>query len=254
MKILVCGLPKSGTTALTYQIKNSISSDYRLLFEPQKYEEQKDVNLICKIIFSPFRQDFVHYLDFKNFDKKIQLIRDPRDIIVSSLLYFGAWFELSKLNQNELNTILELIKEKESNPQSISILELFTRFKIKDFLVNLPHYLSISSQMNLIYNDLNILKYEDFIIKKTENLETYLDTKLNKDCSVDKRYSRVIRTKNSGNWRQWFTQEDINYFKPLLNDYLSKFDYSNTDWELNNQTIPSEFASDYIVRVIKDKK
>lgn len=253
MKILVCGLPKSGTTALTYQIKDSISKDYQLLFEPTRFNNISEDNVLCKIIFSPFRQDFVHYLDFEDFDKKIQLIRDPRDILISSLLYFGAWFELSKLDNNALLSVIEKIKEKEKNPQAIALKDLFTLFNVEDFLTNFSHYLEISAQMNLIYDNLAILKYEDFIQNKINPVENFLGFNLRKDFKVDKKLNRVIRTKNSGNWRQWFTKEDVDYFKPIINSYLQRFDYDATDWDLVSTQIPSEYASDYILKVIKYK-
>ena len=89
MKIVIAGLPKSGTTALFYKIKNSLPRNAKGLFEPFKYipnPEDEKFDLVAKILFWPNRLE-ADYDSWGCFDKKIMIIRDPRDRYISEFLY-----------------------------------------------------------------------------------------------------------------------------------------------------------------------
>ena len=92
-RILVLALPRSGTTILWQILKSSLPDDAVCLFEPASCEPEnasaiRDKNVLSKVLiqggnggshYSPQACAF--------FDKRIFLQRDPRDILVSTLLY-----------------------------------------------------------------------------------------------------------------------------------------------------------------------
>ena len=70
------------------------------------------------------------------------------------------------------------------------------------------------------------------------------------EIKIPKKYNRVERTKSSGDWKNWFTQEDIYYLKPIFEEFMNKYNY--TDWNINfEKFISKEYSSDYIKKVVK---
>ena len=63
---------------------------------------------------------------------------------------------------------------------------------------------------------------------------------------------RVARTKEAGGWRDWFTPADVEYFRPLFQDFLVKYDYE-PDWALNpNPHIAAESSTLYVERMLEE--
>lgn len=84
MKILIAGQAKSGTTALFYALKQTLPRKYTCLFEPRGYAAaNRDECVLAKVLINPS----VKVEDFETFNKKILIVRDPRDNLVSRLLY-----------------------------------------------------------------------------------------------------------------------------------------------------------------------
>jgi len=252
-KIIIYGQAKSGSTALYYKIKNSINENCFCLFEPEE-KELKNLNEIKKtVLIKSLDGKLRHY--FKNFDKKILITRDPRDRIISSLLYIGGYH---KSREQEEQDNIKILEQKESYPGSISLIELFKNLysiseeEIIDYWKSyLDHILNFKRKNK----DCFIIKYEDLIKNDIKELEEYLGFKLVKEVKIDKNLSRVIRTKSSGSWRNWLTKEDIRLLKPIVKEYMQEFNYDFDDWKLNNpQTINPEHCSHYFKRVLKEKK
>ena len=78
-----------------------------------------------------------------------------------------------------------------------------------------------------------LFKYEDMIDQRLDHLGEYLRLNLNGTVSVAPELNRVTRTKNYGGWRDWFTTEDVEYFRPVLQSFLDRY-YPEAGWELND--------------------
>jgi hypothetical protein len=64
----------------------------------------------------------------------------------------------------------------------------------------------------------------------------------------------VTRTKNYGAWRHWFTAEDVEYLRPVLQPFLDRY-YAEADWELSaSPSISAEYGSLYIERIVNDRR
>lgn len=130
-KTVIAGLGKSGTTILFYTIKKSspYRGDIKCLFEPTSYLLEKEKHnpkqaILAKILI----KEGVIYDSFKEFDKKIKLVRDPRDVSVSDLLYGGGFHRIWHKSTNEIAAKIELLKKKVFNPDRVSTLEIWKAF------------------------------------------------------------------------------------------------------------------------------
>ena len=80
-------------------------------------------------------------------------------------------------------------------------------------------------------SDFFVFKYEDYIAGSMALLGDYLGFQLKDTNSVPRDFSFVARTKKSGDWQNWFLDEDVDYFRPYLRPYMDKYGYPD-DWTL----------------------
>lgn len=262
-KIAVFGQYRTGTTALFYKIANSLPAGIKALFEERNYVPQpEDTNrwVLAKVILGIGIDQSVGYDAFMEFDKKIYIIRDPRDWVISQMLFLIQQSPSIYKHEERLSHILSLLNQKEQNPQSLAVVEI-----LKHILKYIPaHSLEKSTQWiirqhrwlfefeNRLDNHFSI-KYEDFVDEKIKDLERYLEIPLKGPATVDTVFDYVARTKSYGNWRDWFLEEDVNYFKPLFEDYIERHHYSN-GWHLNEQpNIQPEHCTQYVERTIQKR-
>lgn len=252
MKIVIVGLGKSGTTALFYRIKNS--KNFETLFEPnslkkiQALEGCEDV-LVKNLILNHL--DFSLQEAFDAYDKKIHIVRDPRDNLISRLLYKASFVSLYNRAPEEIKEFFKLLEQKAFAKSRVSVKRLFD-YLDTDFDTMFARFDDI-----LAFDDQNffILHYEDFVDDSIRELEEYLGFALVKEFEVGKEFSRVTRSKASGSWRLWFTPEDVEFFKPKLEPFMRAFHYDMQDWTLHsNSTIPKEHAQEYFLRVLNEKR
>jgi GT2 family glycosyltransferase len=249
-RILITGVGKSGSTALFHAVLKSLPPQTVTLFEPENSKKTLAADTLPPVLvksFIPFSENF------NFFEKKILLVRDPRDNLISLLLYkpynvIGRGFPGEKEKAFKLvDTFIDLIKCKENSPLQVSVKEL------ADHLDLLPQ-----KRMNLIssyyatHPDVFILKYEDYIDNNLAKLEEYLQLKITNEVEIPENYMRITRSKKYGNWKNWFTSEDIAYFKPLMSNYLEQFGYSQ-DWDLASEPrLDPETGSRYIEKIVKE--
>jgi len=242
-KIIVLGLPKTGTTALFFKIKNSLPKNIKCLFEPKKYIEEKEDSekgVIAKVLFGHIDIDF-----FSSFDKKILIVRDPRDWCISRFLY-SVFYVGNYKNGNFIKEKIELLKKKEKSPGKVLLKDCMKE--------NLSKPLDKVIDFQKTHKDFFILKYEDFVDDKLPDLENYLGFKLTGTSKVPESFKRVERTKDYGDWKNWFTEEDIEYFKPMFERYMKEYNYWD-DWKLNEkQVILPEYASEYAKRIVNERR
>src|SRR3989344_2209096 len=142
--ILILGFSKTGTTALYYKLLNSLPANTKGLFEPKQFVPELEDDkrpLLAKVIVDSYLNNDID--SFNNFDKKILIIRDPRDRLISMLLYFLRDRGIL-CDETLIKYYFELIKKKQENPDSVSIIDLVDTMKMirniikKDFKVENP--------------------------------------------------------------------------------------------------------------------
>lgn len=262
MDILITGLPGSGTTALYYKIGNSLPGPKHAFFEPFNFtpealEQEIRIrrgtgHLLAKVLISDNDR---HLRVFKDFEKKVLLIRDPRDNLISNFLYSTIHSGLIN-NYHKLDKFLSLIEKKEGGPKGMSLLDLIeTRDRLsgKDFLSETRLSREFSMAFHHDIAEALVLRYEDLVDNKFTDLERHLGCPLRASTEVDKQYRRVARTKSYGDWKNWFTDQDVQYFRPQLSAYMNRYDYSN-DWTLPEcPVINPQFGSGYLKRIVTEQ-
>lgn len=263
-KVVILGAAKSGTTGLFFKIRNSLPGNTRCLFEPDDYQYvpapgDDSRPVLVKVLFGdPSRFD---YRSFEKFDKKIFILRDPRDRVISEMLFWVCESNLWR-NSAKFSGYLDMLRQKEQDPACLSVIDLvkagrslsdphfsWTEWteKIKrrlkwteDFIRNNPQYF--------------LLKYEDFVRAKLSELENYLGFALRGDAVVKGWADIVVRTKASGDWRNWFTKEDVDYYLPIMESFLRKFNYPG-EWRIApDPKIDAEDCTNYIIKTVEKVK
>lgn len=264
-RILIVSLAKSGSSALFFSIKEKLSKEAVSFFDARTlnqavFIESRDVLINVKFHRLGTRPFQDKHLD--QFEKKIFLARDPRDILVSAFIYKSAYmgFARDPILREEF---LVALRKKEEDPKSISLKQLYElRTKLKAqarFRPSIsemmqkdqePEYYAEAIEFMDRRKDFHIFKYEQYVDEDFEVINQYLGLKLENKPDLGN-MKHLARTKRYGNWRQWFTAEDVEYFRPIVKPYMDRFGYSD-EWELDkNPIIEPANCSEYFKKLIK---
>lgn len=86
--------------------------------------------------------------------------------------------------------------------------------------------------------------------RKENEMEAFLNFSLPADAVINKPHDRVVRIKKSGDWKNWFLEEDVSFFKPLFSGFMREFSYDD-DWALpRKKIILPKHASGYVKRIL----
>lgn len=265
LKIVIFGPYKSGTTGLFYKVRNSLPGEVRTLFEPTAYHARAGDDaqwvLAKTIIGVQDGPDRIRYETFLGFDRKIYLVRDPRDLVISGLLFFVQQVASIYGDDEKLLSIMTLLRQKESDPSSVSVYELFRCIieSSNDHTFNQAVYWLTRqyrwlTEFEDFLNDYCLMRYEDFVDGRVEDLENYMGLQLRGTSGVDPIHDHVPRTMGYNNWKNWFLKSDVDFFKPLFEAYIRQYNYSPR-WDLNARpVIPPEHGSKYIERTVNKKR
>ena len=259
MKVLILGLGKSGTTAMVYKVAGGLPNchafsggqpgkhigNYENAVYKHTYEERKGKS------FDLYKE----HLQKESYDRKIWMARDPRDAAISRMLY--RWHKGHKGQKKQYEVHLELVLKKEKDPASISFAELCRYSGHNDRTRSIENVVTEEQvrydRMHAFVKGLGdnwfLFKYEDMISGNFESLNEYLSfaVKADGEVPVSTGKAKVVRKKASGDWRQWYTEQDIELFKPAYRDYMELIGYDLNDWALNeNPVIEPEYSSIYI--------
>jgi len=249
--ILITGIPKSGTTAIYHSIRTSLPANSVCQFEP----EHRNLHLPDVITTPVLVKSFLgasHVYD--HFNKKILIIRDPRDLIISQMLYRpfniiskGIITPDEKLDQ-VLAELLILLQRKEMEPGSVSVKEIRDHLRMNSINENLEKLIGYYKKKPEPF----LYKYEDFVDGRLKPLNKYLGLKIIKVGDVPEK--RVIRSKSYGNWKDWFTKSDVQFYREIFQNFMKTFGYDD-NWELNpTPCIDPALTSEYVKRLIIDAK
>jgi len=259
MKILILGRGKSGTTAILFKVAAGLRNckafsggdigkhlgDYENAVYKQTYSERKGRTLDA----------YRDHTSEISYDRKIWMARDPRDAAVSRMLFRwhkGNWGQRKIYRQH-----LELVEQKEREPASIPFHALFSYIgqdgqpMATDELVEMERvrYQHMSDFAQSLGSDWYLFKYEDMIEKNYDGLNEYLGFAVKDDAEIPTttKKAKVVRKKAYGDWRHWYTQEDVELFKPAYLPYMQAIGYDCDDWALDpNPLIEPAFSSMYM--------
>ena len=260
MKILIFARPKSGTTALLYKL--AAARPELKTFSGGALDKAVDIDRDAVIKFTNSGQkgrsfeDLKDHLSKTEYDRKIWIARDPRDNSVSNVLF--RWYRGSKVNKVHYRTVIDLVEKKEQNPGSVPFSELMryrsnslepisTAKVIDDERQRCEQIHHFVSELK---DDWFIFKYEDLVDGNFSELNKYLGFEVKAEDNVDKHTKKVARKKSTGDWRHWYTEEDVKLFRPIYTPYMRLIGYDSNDWVLPaTQLIEPEYASQYLKRL-----
>lgn len=277
MKILIYGLPKSGTTTLHHRTKEALESLPGVAAVSEIYEpvalatedgavvyrngagtaEHEGEHTIAKALLPrtadwPGLDPGVVLADLAHFDKKVFIYRDPRDRWVSNCFY--RWFHGHNPDPDAFARVLRLTRHKEEHPRDLPFHALFTMSPAE--LAAVQDDIRVEGQRVVEFvkqardSGWHILRYEDLIDGKTDELHRYLGFELSENRKVPAKFARVARSKRYGDWRRWFTPEDVEFFRPLHGEVLELLGYDTDDWALEDlQQLPAAEGSEYMLRL-----
>jgi len=266
-KVLIYGRVKTGTTILTYQIANSLGNSTKIIFEPKSRnkDNENSGDVVTKCLYgNPEKTTGVNtsteaIKNYQDYEKKIWIARDPRDQVISDILY--RWYKGHNPSKNGFEMALEAVKSKERDSRSIPSYKIdqiqtsarvthLNELKNRHMTINN----SICKMLKIMDNTWFIFKYEDLVDNNFTGLNEYLGFSIDDEAEVPEKFNRVRRSKTYGNWRDWFTEEDVEFYKPLFNEYMQLMNYDTDDWELNDKPVLSPaLGSIYMEKIYYNK-
>jgi hypothetical protein len=272
MKILILGTGKSGTTALLYKVATGLpnckvfsggrpgkySGDYENVVYKHTYEERKGKS------FGLYKE----HLQKERYDRRVWIARDPRDAAVSRMLYrwhkLYWWHKGYTEKKKQYLAHLDLVLKKEREPRSIPF-HLICRYAgyngwpisteevVKEERVR---YKRMSDFVKNLGKEWFFFTYEDMVGKNFDGLNQYLGFQAREEAEVPTSTgkAKVVRKKAVGDWRHWFTEEDVALFTPAYLPYMEVIGYDCNDWALSqNPVIEPEYSSMYMKSLPKRK-
>jgi hypothetical protein len=259
MKILILGTGKTGTTVMVYKVSGGLPNchafsgghpgkyvgDYENAVYKHTYEERKGKSF----------ELFKDHMAKEHYDRKIWMARDPRDAAVSRMLY--RWHKGIRGQKEQYKAHLDLVLKKEADPHSMPFYEIcrYTGHNgwprsVEQVIEEEQHrYEQMVKFVDELASDWFRFTFEDMVAGKFEELNNYLGFEVKADATVPSASgkAKVIRKKSSGDWRHWFTMEDVDIFKPAFAAYMELIGYNTDDWyPTQNPVIESEFSSVYM--------
>jgi len=257
MRVVVAGLGKSGTTAVLYAIKSAMPDGTQVLFEPRSYVPLDSPNVAAKVLLHP--KVAMDYAFYRQFDRIVLLVRDPRDIQVSRVLYRAYGARALHADPGKLREYVDLLRAKESQPRSVSLTRINTLFVSQGGSalhspVGVARMLEQAMAFHDAFSQSFVFRYEDMVAGRFDTLAQYLLLPVDAmRPEVPDAYGRVVRSRRAGNWRDWFCPEDVELFRPVLSPYMSRYGYDD-DWRLNpDPTIRPEECSEYVLRIVRER-
>lgn len=258
MRVVVVGLGKSGTSALVYAIRSAMPADTQLLFEPRAFVAVHSPDVAAKVLLHPkFPMEHAFY---RQFDRIVLLVRDPRDLLISKALYRMFNAKAIQSDPVKLDQYLGLLRAKEADPRSVSLTRIN---KVFQDLVGptlhsdegLGRMLDDAIAFHEAFPDCHVFRYEDMVAGRFEALATYLSLSAEAmQPQVPPTLSRVVRSRRAGNWRDWFCPEDVLHYRPLLAAYMQRYGYFD-DWSLaSDPVIRPEECSEYVLRLVRERR
>lgn len=233
MRVLIVGEGKSGTTALLRSVSSALG-DPEEVFEPVQMVEGDlaPSSLVVKKLLLNWKPNENNLIE--RFDKRIFIVRDPRDRLVSHLLY-DAYNRAHALDQTQRERWLKALGRKTRNPAGTTFVKLINtwwRLTRSDLMSHYVRSLDRSTKFDRLVGDKFItLSYEDYVDGNFDAVNEYLGVDLAPGVVYDNE-ARVSRSNTHGEWRRWFTDIDVEVFRPMTHSWQRIHGYDHRDWTL----------------------
>ena len=266
MRIMILAIGRSGTTALLHKVGAALPESR--VFSGGKPDKVAGINgnAVFKFTYNETRGRtfdlFREHLRHTEYDRKIWIARDPRDNALSRFLF--RWYRGSKSDKDQYRAVLDLVEKKEQDPAAIPfhVLMRYRGQQLPPFTTAAEvgaderrTFEQIHAFVSSLGDDWCIFKYEDLLDNNFAALNEYLGFEIKAATNIDNSTRKVARKKSSGDWRHWYTEEDVALFRPAYTPYMDLIGYDSSDWALHTrQSIEPEYASLYLKRLPRRRR
>ncbi|MDC0979181.1 hypothetical protein OAS06_02220 [Gammaproteobacteria bacterium] len=67
-------------------------------------------------------------------------------------------------------------------------------------------------------------------------------------------FDRVIRSRSSGFWQDWFTEEDLKYYGDLFDPFLKQYGYGTVITQRESKQINPAHGSQYVKKIDNERR
>jgi len=251
-RVVVVGAAKSGTSALFAAIRSS--ENWVAIYETGNQGQIEFLTshpaprCVTKVLL---RRVVARNLDLAGFDRSVYLVRDPRDVLISWML-FRPLLAGSASSPAFVAEFLATLRRKEADPPSVSLHDIEAVYRRHGvgapFVERFHRAFADELAVRARYPDMYRLRYEDFRAGEIDAVSRYLGVPLRTDVRVGEHIAHNERAKSSGGWRHWFTSSDIETYRPVFEEQLTRHGY-DLDWTLaSSPHIDPRTASGYLER------
>jgi hypothetical protein len=260
----IVGSSKTGTTGVYSSVKQALASrDIPFYGMHEKYPREMyralDIYAPDHVVLAKLLLTNIHFSNavVADFDRRVLIVRDPRDTLVSVMLYYPVLAVNRGVPAEPIDEFADLVREKETDPESRSFLELLVSvYRLmgenvdegSDFSGRFTRVIEFADEI-----DSFLLRYEDFVRDELAPLAAYLDLDVHNTKPGE--YTNIVfRSGSSGDWQAWFTPRDVEHFRPVLGPYMERFGYAD-DWSLPPDVrLDPDQGSEYVVRSTEKRR
>lgn len=235
--ILVFGPSKTGTTGVYTAVKNGLAGSgipARTVFEPVSSDivDSLFLTVPSTTVMTKVTMDALDAVvpDLRVFDHRIMTVRDPRDIIISSLLFRPLTRRtMLRADESSVHRFIAALEEKEADPAAHSVRDLFSLSY--DLGLGRRPFLALSGlfdrQRELQETGLvHVLRYERFVQNDLEDVSKLLGFDVvNSAAGEGSWIGHITRSRSFGEFTRWFREEDLEYFNTMYDGFLRAFGY-----------------------------
>jgi hypothetical protein len=252
--VLILGLAKTGSTGLYTSVKEALARaghDHYCLFEPTRADQLHSIHryapqlpVLTKVMIAREPQLELRY---DLFSRRITMLRDPRDMIVSFLLFRP--FIRADVAWERVEPFAEAVRAKERDPASTSVRalhELADDLGLASYRLDRVVEFMAWQEALIDRHDVFTVRYADYVAGRLDPLSSYLGVRVERSTPSSPWLDHIMRSGTTGDWRHWFTPEDVAAYRPYLTRYMQRFGYDD-DWTLATEpVIAPETSSGYI--------
>jgi hypothetical protein len=280
LKIVILGKGKSGTTVLVHMIAAAfpecrpVTGGFHVHARERRVAAAGDDSFVCKFTYNDKKgrsfDAVMRHIVEEGYDKKIWVTRDPRDNVVSDALF--RWRRRHGKSRRQYQACLPRVERKEREPGAVAFHEIH-RYTgdpggpetLEQMVENEGRrYREMCDFVRGLGPDWFVFKYEDLVEERLAALSDYLGREIRPSSELRGADRVKARTKSYGDWRNWFTEEDVRVFAPLYSPYMELVGYDADDWRIASEpSIDPAKASGYmrhiategrfdLVRILRD--
>ena len=256
--VLIVGPSKTGTTGVYAAVKRGLAGsgvDAVTVFEPTSPRTLTNVFLLApgRTLLTKITIDKVARIapDPLMFDRRIMTVRDPRDILISTLLFRPLTRRsVQRSDPGAVAEFVAALERKEADPEAVSVRELFEL--AHSLGIGSPPFKSLARDMKqqrrlLRSMPFHVMRYETFVAGKLNGLSDYLGVPVTgREIAGSATFGHIARSASSGDYAHWFRDDDLAYFDGILGPYVAEFGYERPGQRADHPAIDAAVSSEYV--------